>query len=111
VELAQATVVLRDELRAKPPRTAGQPGRRAFFWLREETRVLASTSRRLQQALADGAGMEETYPTFRQLVRAGRRLSREMRHVDLGQKTLANVAAVADGIRKLRPYYEPEPPI
>ena len=109
--LAQATVVLRDGLRAKPPGTLGQPGRRAFFSLREEVQVLVSTSRRLQRALANGAGMEETYPTFRRLVRAGRRGVREIRRIDLGKETRTNVEAVADGIRKLRPYYEPEPPI
>ena len=110
-ELAQTTVVLRKGLRAKPPATLGQPGRRAFFSLQEEVRVLVSTSRRLQRALADGAEMEETYPTFRRLVRAGRRGSSEIRRIDLGQETRAHVEAVADGIRKLRPYYEPEPPI
>ena len=110
-ELAQTTVVLRNGLRAKPPAMLGQPGRRAFFSLQEEVQVLVSTSRRLQRALADGAGMEETYPTFRRLVRAGRRGSSELRRIDLGQATRAHVEAVADGIRKLRPYYEPEPPI
>jgi hypothetical protein len=110
-ELAQAAVSLRNGLRAKPPRTLGQSGRRAFWSLQEEARVIASTSRRLQRALANGAGMEETYPTFRRLVRSGRRAKREMRRVDLGERTLAWVEAVADGVRKLRPYYESEPPI
>ncbi len=110
-ELAQATVALRDGLRSKPPPTLGQGGRRAFWALREEVRGLVSASRRLQRALADGAGMEETYPTFRRLVRSGRRAVREVRRIDLGETTLANIETVADGIRKLRPYYEPEPPI
>ena len=110
-ELAQATVALRDGLRSKPPPTLGQGGRRAFWALNDEVRGLTSTSRRLQRALAEGAGMEETYPTFRRLVRSGRRAVREVRRLDLGETTLANIEAVADGVRKLRPYYEPEPPI
>jgi hypothetical protein len=110
-ELEQATVSLRNGLRAKPPRTLGQSGRRAFWSLQEEARVLASTSRRLQRTLANGAGMEESYPTFRRLLRSGRRAKREMRRIDLGAATLTRVEAVADGIRKLRPFYEPEPPI
>jgi hypothetical protein len=65
----------------------------------------------LHRALADGAGMEETYPTSRRLVRSGRRGSRQLNRVDLGQDTRGKVEAVADGVRKLRPYYEPEPPI
>ena len=110
-DLARATVALRGGLRARPPNTLGQPGRRAFFSLREETQVLVSTSGRLQRALAGGAAMEETYPTFRRLVRAGRRGARELRRIDLDIETRNNVEAVADGIRKLRPYFEPEPPI
>ena len=110
-QLAQATVALRGALRAKPPATLGQPGRRAFFSLREEVQSLVTTSRRFHQALADGAGMDETYPTFRRLVRSARRGARELRRLDLGEDTRAKVDAVADGIRTLRPYYEPEPAI
>jgi hypothetical protein len=110
-QLAEATVALRAGLRATPPATLGQPGRRAFFSLREEVQSLVTTSRRLHQALADGAGMEETYATFRRLVRAARRGARELRRLDLGQDTGAKIDAVADLIRTLRPYYEPEPPI
>jgi hypothetical protein len=110
-QLDQAAAKLRDGLRATPPITLGRPGRRALFSLREEVRVIASTSRRLHRALADGAEMEETYPTFRRLVRTGRRASRELNRLDLGQDTRGQVEAVADGVRKLRPYYEPEPPI
>ena len=110
-QLAQDSVALRDALRSKPRATLGQPGRHAFFSLREEVQVLVSASRRLHQALSDGAGMEETYPTFRRLVRTVRRGSRQLNRVDLGQDTRARVDAVADVVRKLRPYYEPEPPI
>jgi hypothetical protein len=110
-QLEQATAKLRAGLRAKPPVTLGQPGRRAFFSLSEEVQVLLTTSRRLHRALADGAGMEETYPAFRRLVRSGRRASRELNRLDLGQDTQGRIEAVADGVRMLRPYYEPEPPI
>ncbi len=110
-ELAQATATLGAGLRSKPPPTLGQPGRRAFWALTDEVRGLGATARRLQRALADGAGMEETYPTFQRLVRSGRRAVREVRRIDLGETTLANIDAVADGIRKLRPYYEPGAPI
>ncbi len=110
-DLARAAATLRDGLRAKPPPTLGQPGRRAFFSLREEVRTLVSTSGRLQRALEGGAGMEETYPTWRRLLRTGRRATREVRRLDLGQGTTSNIEAVANAVRKLRPFYEPEPPI
>jgi hypothetical protein len=110
-ELSQAATALRSGLRSKPPLTLGQPGRRAFFSLREEAQVIASTARRLHQALEGGAGMEETYPTFRRLVRSGRRGTRELRRVDLGANSGTLVEALADGVRKLRPFYEAELPI
>ena len=110
-ELAQATVTLRDGLRTKPRPTAGQAGRQSFFSLRDEVRSLVSTASRLQRALADGAAMEETYPTFRRLVRSGRRALRDTRRIDLSQTTQDHIEAVADAVRKLRPFYEPEPPI
>jgi hypothetical protein len=70
-----------------------------------------STAARLQRALDDGAGMEETYPTFRRLVRSGRRAKRDVRRVPLGEDTNANIEAVAAGVRKLWPFYEADAPI
>ena len=89
--LVKATVVLRDGLRKKPRATLGQPGRRAFFSLREEVQVLASTSARFQRALAGGNGMEETYPIFRRLLRTGRRAKREVRRIPVSEETTKNI--------------------
>jgi hypothetical protein len=110
-ELAAATVTLRNGFRAKPRPTLGQAGRHSFFSLREEVQVLVSTAARLQRSLEGGAGMEETYPTFRRLVRSGRRAKRNVRGVPLGDESLANIEAVAASVRKLRPFYEAEAPI
>ena len=111
-ELAEGTVALQQGLRAKPRRSQGEmPGQRAFWSFREEDQVLVSTSRRLQRGLEGGSGMEETYPTFRRLLRTARRAERELRRLDLSEATNDKIDTVADGIRKLRPYFEPEPPL
>jgi hypothetical protein len=109
--LVKATVVLRDSLRQKVPPTLGQPGRRALFTFQDEVRALATASARLHRSLADGNGMDETYPIFRRIVRTGRRAQRETRRIGVSETTGNNIDAVADLIRKLRPFYEPEPPI
>ena len=110
-EIAQAARALRDTLRRQPPPTLGQAGKRAFWSLREEMQVLDSASRRLHRALADGAGLEETYPTYRRLLTTARRAEREARRVALGEPALGRIYAAADAIRRIRPFYEAESPL
>jgi hypothetical protein len=111
-DLAQAAQELRDALRREPtPTIGGRPGRRAFFALREEVHVLASASRRLHNALGEGAGLDETYPTYRRLLVTARRGERELRRVGLGEPVSGKIEATADAIRRIRPYYEAEPPL
>ena len=108
-EIAQAARALRDSLRRQPPPTLGQSGRRSFWALREEMQVLDSASRRLHRALADGAGLDETFPTYRRLLMTARRAEREARRIALGEPTLGRIYAAADAIRRIRPFYEAEP--
>jgi len=108
-ELSTAAQGLRDALRTQSPPTVGQPGRRAFFRLREEMQVLVSASGRLHRALEGGAGQEETRPTYRRLLQTARRAERETRSVGLGEPVTGKIAATADAIRRIRPYYEEAP--
>jgi hypothetical protein len=110
-EIAQAARELRDSLRRQPPPSLGQSGRRAFWALREEMQVLVSASRRLHGALADGAGQEETFSTYRRLLATARRAEREARRIDLGEPALGKIRAAAEAIRRIRPFYEAEPPL
>jgi hypothetical protein len=111
-DLSQAAQELRDALRRVPaPTVGGRPGRRAFFALREEVQVLASASRRLHTALGEGAGLDETYPTYRRLLVTARRGERELRRVGLGEPVSGKIKETADAIRRIRPFYEAEPPL
>jgi hypothetical protein len=111
-DLSQAAQELRDALRRVPaPTIGGRPGRRAFFALREEVQVLASASRRLHTALGEGAGLDETYPTYRRLLVTARRGERELRRVGLGEPVSGKIKETADAIRRIRPFYEADPPL
>ena len=111
-DLAQAAQELRDALSKEPvPTVGGRPGRRAFFVLREEVHFLASGSRRLHDRLSEGAGLDETYPIYRKLLVAARRGGRELWRMGLGEPVSGKLDATADAIRRIRPFYEAEPPL
>ncbi len=110
-EISEAAQALQAALRREPPRTLGQPGRRAFWSLRDEMQSIVSTSRRLHDALSQGAGMEETYPTYRRLLRTARRAGRETHRIGLGEPVSGKIDAVAEAIRRVRPFYEEDPPL
>ena len=108
-DVSQAAQALRGALRRKPPRSLGQPGVRAFWRLRDEMQVIVSSSRRLHDALSQGAGMEETYPIYRRLLRTARRAYRATRQIGLGKPVPEKIGATADAIRRIRPFYEEDP--
>lgn len=110
-EISDAAQALQRSLRRRPPTTLGQPGKRAFWSLREEMQVLSTASRRLHQALSEGAGLDETYPTYRRLLRSGRRAKGELRRINLGEPESSKVDAVVEAVRKIRPFYDDEPPL
>ena len=111
-DLAQAAQELRNALAKEPvPTVGGRPGRRAFFTLQEEVQFLASASRRLHSRLGEGAGLDETYPIYRKLLVAARRGSRELWRMGLGEPVSGKLEVTADAIRRIRPFYEKEPPL
>ncbi len=111
-ELAQAAQELRDALAKEPvPLTMGRPGRRAFFSLREDVHLIASASQRLQRALGEGAGLDETYPIYRKILVAARSSQQELWRIPLGESVSGKLEATAEAIRRIRPFYEAEPPL
>ena len=110
-ELATSADAIRRALRREPPANSAVAGRRAFWALREEMQVLVSASGRLHRSLAAGAGREETFPTYQRLMATARRAHREVRNVGLGEPVASKIDAAADVLRKIRPFYEPEPPL
>lgn len=110
-ELVEATGDLQTTLRRQPPPTTGQPGKRAFHQLRDDVSAIDSTARRLRNALAEGAGREETFPTYRRMISSVRSASSELRRTNLGEPAAGKVKAAGDVLRRLQPFYEEEPPI
>ena len=109
--LAEAAQGLQGALRRQPPPTLGQPGRHAFWTLRDEMQGIVAASRRLHSALSSGEGQNETYPTYRRILRNARRAARETRRIQLGDPIPEKIEAIADAIRALRPFYEEEAPL
>jgi hypothetical protein len=110
-ELKVATKDLRDTLRKQPPPTLGQPGKRAFHQLRDDVAAIDTTAGRLHSALAGGATLDETLPTYRRMISSVRSASDELRRIQLGEPVAGKIEAAAAALRQLRPYYEEEPPI
>lgn len=110
-ELVEATNNLRGALRRQPPPTLGQPGRASFHRIRDELSAIESTARRLHSALSEGGTREETFPTYRRLIRSVRAAAEDLRRISLGEPAAGKLEAAASVLRRLRPYYEEEPPI
>jgi hypothetical protein len=110
-EIFESAEALRAALRREPNRVLGQGGRRAHWQLRDELQALVSGSRRLRDALAADAGMEETYPTFRRVLDTARRAKRHSRRMNAQKPVPEKIEAVADAIRRIRPFYEGDPPL
>lgn len=111
VDLLTASQAFQGALRREPPRTLGQPGRRAFWTLRDEMQGIVAAARRFHSMLEGGSGQEETYPVYRRILRNARRAARETRRLDLGGQLPAKIEAIAQALRSLRPFYDAEPPI
>jgi len=110
-DLVEAAQGLQGALRRQPPPTLGQPGRRAFWALRDEMQGIVAASRRLHAAVSSGAGQDETYPTYRRILRSARRAARETRRIQLGQPIPEKIEAIAGAIRALRPFFDEEAPL
>ena len=110
-ELHRKTKDMRAAVRRVPPPTLGQPGQRAFHRLRDELGAIEATARRLHKALADGATREESFPTYRRLIRAVRNASEEVPRLGGGRDAAPKLASAAEVLRQLRQYYEEEPPL
>ena len=108
-ELMAATGDLQTTLRRQPPPTLGQPGRRAFHQLRDDVATIDSTARRLHGALTEGAGREETFPTYRRMISSVRSASDEIGRISLGEPATGKLQAAGAVLRRLRPFYEEEP--
>ena len=110
-ELRQETQDIRNAVRRISPPTLGQPGRLAFHRLRDELGAIENAARRLHKALVGGATREETFPTYRRLMRSVRSASQELPRLGGGRDDSPKMAAVAEVLRQLLRYYEEESPL
>jgi hypothetical protein len=108
-QLMEKTADLRASLRKQLPPTLGQPGKRAFHQLRDDVTAVDQTARRLHTALAEGAGLDETFPTYQRMLSSVRSAQRELRRLQLGEPVASKLQAAGDALRQLQPYYDDNP--
>ena len=108
-QLKEKTADLRTSLRKQPPPTVGQPGKRAFHQLRDDVAAIDMTAGRLHTALAEGAGLEETLPTYERMLSLVRSARDELRRLQLGDPVAGKIRAAGDELRRLQPYDDEEP--
>ena len=107
--LTEKTADLRTTLRKQPPPTLGQPGKRAFHQLRDDSTAVDQTARRLHTALKEGGGLDETLPTYQRMLSSVRSAQRELRRLQLGEPVAGKLQAAGDALRQLQPYYDEDP--
>ena len=110
-ELVEVTRDLRGALRRQPPPTLGQPGRASFHRLRDELSAIETAAGRLHRALSEGATRDETLPTYRRIIRSVRNAAENARRISIGEPAAGKIKTAGDVLRRLRPYYEEEPPV
>jgi hypothetical protein len=110
-ELVAATKDLRGALRKQQPPTLGQPGMASFHRLRDELSAIETAAGRLHRALAEGGTRDETFPTYRRMIRSVRNAAEDARRISIGEPAAGKIKAAGDVLRRLRPYYEEEPPV
>ena len=108
-KLTEATADLRTVLRQQPAPTLGQPGKRAFHQLRDDVQSIHATANRLNNALGEGAGLEETLPTYQRMLSSVRSAQRELRRLQLGEPVASKLQAAGDALRQLQPFYDDNP--
>ena len=103
---AQADAV-QDAFRALTAPPPGGP-RESFYRLKEGIRVVRTSADYLTRTLKNGAGYEETLPTFKRLISVTHNVVTESRRVGMIPNDVLEKITTAGGtLSLLRPYYDP----
>lgn len=105
-QLRTATRELYDTFYKQPKVGVGQ--QRAYYRLKQDVRRLRSEAKQLSDALAGGAGQEETLPIYEDLMQAVRRARTDAAHVFTTQDVQARASAARQILNQIAPYYDPD---
>jgi hypothetical protein len=110
-QLETATTDLWNTFRRQPRPTLAQGQANSFFRLQQQLRSLRSESRALSRMLQDGAGHDETLPSFQSMMQTIRIAQDNARRVFTGEEVRNKATAAREVMNQLTPFYEAEPTV
>lgn len=105
-QLETATNELNETFRRQPVPSAASMQSRAFFRLRHEIRSLRRESRSLARALQNGAGHDETLPSFMSLMQTVAAARDEAPRVFSSKDVVERADAARNILNQISPYYD-----
>ena len=109
-ELEDAVSGLREVIRGNPAKD--RPGqRRQIYEILDNLRLIEQSATSMHASLKNGAGLEETLPTYNRLQQIRRDTEVLAKQVDISAITQPKLDRARDILSKLEPYYPPQPVI
>jgi hypothetical protein len=110
-QLEAATADLWNTFRRQPRPTLGRGQANRFFQLQQQLRSLRSEARSLSGMLQDGAGHDETLPSFQSMMQTIRIAQDNARRVFTGVDVQAKAQLARDVLNQRTPFYETDPTV
>jgi hypothetical protein len=108
-ELEDAVSGLREAVRQSPSMQIPTQ-RRRLYEIMDNLRMIEQSASSLHASLKNGAGMEETLPTYKRLQQIRRDTAVMAQRVDITAITQPKLDKAKDILGKIEPYYPAEPP-
>lgn len=110
-QLETATSELWNTFRQEPRPTIGQGQANSFFRLQQQLRQLRSEARSLARMLDDGAGHDESLPSFESMMQTIRIAEDNARRVFTGTAVRERAQAAREILNQMTPFYQADPTV
>jgi hypothetical protein len=107
-QLAEAAKALQDTFYKQPTPTAGSMDSRDFYRLKQVVRRIRLEADHLQSELAKGTGLEETLPSYEDLMTSVRDAREIAQRTFITQDIKDRAATARTALNQLTPYYDPD---
>lgn len=110
-QLETTTSELWNTFRQQPRPTVGQGQANSFFRLQQQLRQLRNEARSLARMFDDGAGHDETLPSFESMMQTIRIAEENARRVFTGTAVRERAQAAREVLNQLTPFYQADPTV
>ncbi|MCL4684750.1 hypothetical protein KJ059_08360 [Myxococcota bacterium] len=110
-QLETTTRELWETFRQQPRPTLGQGQANSFFRLQQQLRQLRTEARSLARMLDDGAGRDETLPSFESMMQTIRIAEENARRVFTGTTVRDRAQAAREVLNQMTPFYQADPTV